>query len=134
MSVLRRLGNGTVVPFLTISSFFWTLPAVPAPGASEEPSEHRAADNRRPGCTIGAELVEEEAEENPGVLVRAIQPGGPSEKAGLRPRDRIMKLDGKETADFYDLYLVLDGLHEGQAVKVEVLRPRRRKSAWRSSI
>ncbi|MDZ4792603.1 MAG: Do family serine endopeptidase [Hyphomicrobiales bacterium] len=62
-----------------------------------------------------------------GALVVSTMPGGPSEKAGLRPGDVILMVDGKTVTDpqtFY-YYFTTKGL-EG-SVKVDVLQPVGRK-------
>jgi S1-C subfamily serine protease len=67
-----------------------------------------------------------------GVLVLAVEPGSPAEKAGLRgiertPRgivlgDLIVGIDGAAIADYDDFYNALDPHQAGDRVKVKVQR------------
>jgi S1-C subfamily serine protease len=55
-----------------------------------------------------------------GIIVAAVQKGGPADKAGIRVQDTILKVDGKPVATADDLATVLAGLKPGQTVPVEV--------------
>ena len=68
-----------------------------------------------------------------GVLVLTVDPGGPADKAGLRPTrrdargrillgDLIVSIDGKPIADSKDLFRILDSYNIGDTVKVRVRR------------
>jgi S1-C subfamily serine protease len=55
-----------------------------------------------------------------GIIVAAVQKGGPADKAGIRVQDTILKVDGKPVATADDLATVLAELKPGQTVPVEV--------------
>jgi putative serine protease PepD len=57
----------------------------------------------------------------PGVLVYSVEPDGPAAKAGIKPGDLIVQVDGKPTPDPAALATVLADLQPGQTVKVMVL-------------
>jgi S1-C subfamily serine protease len=57
----------------------------------------------------------------PGVLVYAVDPGGPAATAGIKPGDLIAAVDGKPTPDPAVLAVVLAQLSPGQTVKVKVI-------------
>jgi S1-C subfamily serine protease len=56
-----------------------------------------------------------------GVLVYAVDPGGPAAKAGIQPGELIVSVDGKPTPDSAALAAVLANLTPGQTVAVKVL-------------
>jgi putative radical SAM enzyme (TIGR03279 family) len=59
------------------------------------------------GDAMGASLVESEAacpEIPVGVVVVGVRPGSPAALAGLRPRDRIIGVNGQPVSDTLDLY------------------------------
>lgn len=63
------------------------------------------------------------AEENPilrqgGVIVRAVRPGSPAEKAGLQPGDRIGLLNGSLVNSREEVRAVLRGLQPGATMEV----------------
>jgi serine protease Do len=57
-----------------------------------------------------------------GVVVSRVVENSPAEKAGLKPDDVILSLNGQSVRDNRNLVRVVGGLPIGQAVKVEVLR------------
>jgi putative serine protease PepD len=57
-----------------------------------------------------------------GVLVSAVVPGGPAAKAGIKPGDVILEVDGKQTPTADVLVSVVAGLHPGQHVPVKLVR------------
>ncbi len=58
--------------------------------------------------------------EGQGALVLSVSPGGPAERAGMRPYDVITSVDGQPTPSAEALAEVLAGLRPGQAVPVTV--------------
>jgi S1-C subfamily serine protease len=57
-----------------------------------------------------------------GVRVASVQPGGPAAKAGIRPGDVIVSVDGQPTPTTVELQTVLATLKQGQTVDVDVVR------------
>jgi serine protease Do len=57
-----------------------------------------------------------------GVLVQTVSPGGPSDKAGLKPRDIIISIDGRPIKDGNDLVEEIAGRHPGTTVRIGYLR------------
>ena len=57
-----------------------------------------------------------------GVLVQEVQPGGPAEKAGLKPEDVIIAMNGKPVQDGDDLVARVADTPIGQDLKVTVDR------------
>jgi serine protease Do len=57
-----------------------------------------------------------------GVLVRDVALGGPSDKAGFRRGDLILKFAGKDVKSFEELVGIVGGLKAGQKVQAEVKR------------
>jgi putative serine protease PepD len=56
-----------------------------------------------------------------GVLVTAVTPGGPAAKAGIKPGEIIVALDGKPTPTADVLIAVVAGLKPGQRVPVKLV-------------
>jgi serine protease Do len=57
-----------------------------------------------------------------GVLVQGVTPGGPADKAGLKPRDIIVSIDGRPIKDGNDLVAEIAGRHPGSSVRIGYLR------------
>jgi serine protease Do len=68
-------------------------------------------------------------EEGGGALVGEITPGGPAEKAGLRPGDVVVKLAGKPVLGSSPMRLAVTQLAPGSKVPIEFVRDGRRSSA-----
>ena len=62
----------------------------------------------------------------PGLQVGGVMPGSTAEKAGLRPGDVIVEVDGAEVLDFEDLRGALRAKKVGQEVTLRVRRPKDR--------
>jgi putative serine protease PepD len=58
-----------------------------------------------------------------GVIVAAVQPGGPADKAGIRPGDVIAKVDGKPATTADMLVTILAQHKPGDQVELEVVDP-----------
>jgi membrane-associated protease RseP (regulator of RpoE activity) len=76
------------------------------------------------GWTVGKEASDEED----GVELVLIYPGGPAEKAGLKVGDRIMSIDGRWTDSVNDCYLAASLVKPGQRVKVAFRRDNETKT------
>lgn len=59
-----------------------------------------------------------------GALVAEVTPGGPAEKAGIKPQDVILKFDGKEVRDSRALPRAIADSEVGKNAAIEVWRDR----------
>ena len=57
-----------------------------------------------------------------GLLVESVIPGGPAERAGLRPRDIIVRFQGQPVSGVDDLHRLLTAERSGVAAEVEIVR------------
>jgi len=57
-----------------------------------------------------------------GVLVQAVTSGGPADKAGLKPRDIIVSIDGRPIKDGNDLVAEIASRHPGSSVRIGYMR------------
>lgn len=57
-----------------------------------------------------------------GVLVSATVPGGPAARAGIKPGDIVLEINGQPTPTADVLVSILADLHPGQKVPVQLLR------------
>jgi serine protease DegQ len=75
---------------------------------------------------LTAEIAQALALENSGgVLIRTLVQNGPADRAGIRPRDIVLAIDGKATRDTPVLLARIAELAPGATVKVTVWRERR---------
>jgi peroxiredoxin len=78
------------------------------------------AETEGPGW-LGVELSARLPEE-PGVLVRAVVPGSPADRAGLLERDVIVSVDGESVSRPPDVIAAVAGHHPGDKVAIALLR------------
>jgi len=57
-----------------------------------------------------------------GALVAEVTPGGPAEKAGLKPGDLVTKVNGQPITDATGLTRAVGQVHAGDAVRLELRR------------
>jgi serine protease Do len=57
-----------------------------------------------------------------GVLVQTVTPGGPADKAGIKPRDIIISIDGRSIKDGNDLVAEIASRRPGSSVRIEYAR------------
>jgi hypothetical protein len=70
--------------------------------------------------------AEEEAERKalalpPGAVVKTLVPDGAAERAGIRPRDLILTVAGREVRSFAEIRPALVGFKAGQSVDIEIV-------------
>ena len=53
---------------------------------------------------------------------RTVTPGGPSDKAGLKPRDIIVTIDGRSIKDGNDLVADIASRHPGTSARIGYIR------------
>jgi putative serine protease PepD len=63
-----------------------------------------------------------------GVVVTAVQPGGPSAAAGIKPGDRLVEVDGTPVANVDELATTLATLKPGKQIPVVVSRGGRKQT------
>ena len=56
------------------------------------------------------------------VEVVEVMPGSPAERAGLRPEDLILAVDGAPVSGVDDLHRLMDGDHIGRACTLAIAR------------
>lgn len=57
-----------------------------------------------------------------GWIVGALTKGGPAEKAGLKPRDILLSIDGRKVMDFSDVQAAVRVRKPGDKITLEILR------------
>jgi serine protease Do len=57
-----------------------------------------------------------------GVILEDVEPGGPSEKAGLQPGDYVTDVDGQPLANLHQFLIAVDRHAIGDVMQVSVLR------------
>jgi S1-C subfamily serine protease len=67
-------------------------------------------------------VVRDHVGQESGLLLVAVEPGGPAEKAGLMLGDTIVALDGEPVRDFRDLVARLTGDRIGATAAVRIVR------------
>jgi Zn-dependent M28 family amino/carboxypeptidase len=93
------------------------IPALSAPGGP--PAEAGAAP---PARRVSFGTMPDFSFEGPGVKVEGVVPGSPAERAGVRPGDVVLKLDGRDVASLRDFSEKLKGMTPGQVVKATLRR------------
>jgi len=64
-----------------------------------------------------------------GVLVQQVQPGGPADKAGLKPGDIITTIDGRNIKDGDDLVNDIAARHPGSSIRLGFIRDGKEQDA-----
>jgi serine protease Do len=57
-----------------------------------------------------------------GVILQDVEPGGPSDEAGLQPGDFIATVDGKTIRDMHQLLIAIDQHAIGDVMQINILR------------
>jgi hypothetical protein len=87
---------------------------VPTPGSGPiAPGRQRAY--------LGA-VVDKDKDPGRGVRVLVVRPGGPAERAGVRPQDLIVAAAGAQVRQLSDMVAVMDRASPGDSLAIEVLR------------
>jgi Do/DeqQ family serine protease len=73
--------------------------------------------------TITPELANAlKLKENQGVIVAGVVRGGPAQKAGLRPGDILVSIDGEKIKDAHEALILISKRKPGTKVKLNILR------------
>lgn len=104
----------------------FAIPAATAVKVADQLRADGTADHSFIGLTLG-EITPQIAErlglpDTRGALALSVPDGGPAAKAGIRPGDVLVKLDGEELASPEDLLAALRSRSPGQTVTVEFRR------------
>jgi hypothetical protein len=81
-----------------------------------------AGDSRSFGASMGTIPDYAAGEDRPGVLLSGVRPGGAAEKAGIRAKDRLLKVGATEVRTVQDLVYVLRRAKPGETVPVTLER------------
>jgi S1-C subfamily serine protease len=71
---------------------------------------------------LGVRLAPVATGTDSAVAVAVVEPGGPAARAGLQPRDLVVRLDGREVTTIEDVYAVLRSHDPGDEVALVVRR------------
>jgi serine protease DegQ len=104
----------------------FAIPAATAVKVADQLRADGTADHSFIGLTLG-DITPQIAErlglpDTRGALALSVPDGGPAAKAGIRPGDVLVKLDGEELASPEDLLAALRSRSPGQTVTVEFRR------------
>lgn len=94
-------------------------------------AEERAADAKRPGYLGLMFTYHPPSEQSKAFMtVQSLAPGGPAERAGLKPGDLIIELDGQPFAfvSTYGMLLHWAEFTPGKPIELTVLRERKRQT------
>ncbi|MBK9372975.1 MAG: M20/M25/M40 family metallo-hydrolase [Holophagales bacterium] len=108
---------------LTVSIAPKTAPGAPAsPAVPVAGSPVPAGSAAPPARRVSFGTMPDFSFEGPGVKVEGVVPGSPAEKAGVKPGDVVLKLDGRDVASLRDFSEQLKGMTPGQIVKTTLRR------------
>jgi S1-C subfamily serine protease len=77
---------------------------------------------------LGVRLGPAATDSGTAVVVATVEPGGPADEAGVKPRDVVVRIDGREVAMIEDVYDVLRGHKPGDTIPVVVRRGDRQRN------
>jgi S1-C subfamily serine protease len=128
--------NGQVIGIPTLAATDPQLGGSAAPGigfaipsntakliAGQIVSQGKVTNSGRAALGIGGATAMTATGQPGGVIITSVQPGGPADKAGIKPGDVILKINGTPTPTLSDLQGVLAGLKPGDTASVTVLQP-----------
>ena len=75
------------------------------------------------GARIGASVSTDDNKElTTGVILASVEPGGPADKAGVKPGDVLVSIDGKPIADPQGVLNAVTGIAPGSTARVKMKR------------
>jgi S1-C subfamily serine protease len=75
-----------------------------------------------PSAQWGVVCTKDKGDEEDGIDVKLVVPGGAAEKGGMKKGDRLLTLDGRWTDSMPDLFEAATFVKAGRTVKVKVKR------------
>ncbi len=87
-----------------------------------DPQQRSAPKILAPAAQWGLVADKGTQDDEPGIDVRKVLPGGAAEKAGLQAGDRLMTLDGRWTDTVVDLYEAATHVKPGKTVPLKIKR------------
>jgi len=75
-----------------------------------------------PAAQWGLRVAKAEGDDEAGVAIKEVMPGGAAAAAGLKAGDRLLTLDDRWTDSVLDCYVAVSAIKPGTAVKVTVQR------------
>jgi serine protease DegQ len=104
----------------------FAIPAATATEVAEELLDDGTADHSYVGIVPGAitqEIAEQlRLDDTTGVAVLSVAEGGPAERAGIRPGDILVSMDGEQLRSPEDLLAALRQLDPGDEITLDVQR------------
>jgi aminopeptidase YwaD len=89
----------------------------------QEPNGREGSSDEMPTYRVVMGLTPDiGGDDKPGMLVEAVNPEGPADLAGMRAKDRILRIGDKKIANIFDYMAALRKNNPGDAVEVTVLR------------
>jgi hypothetical protein len=79
-----------------------------------------SAESGQGGATLGVNIVS--SEDGRGVVVARIRPGTPADQMGLRPRDRIISVNGQPVASIDEFISTIRSMKPGTEVQLSIER------------
>lgn len=75
-----------------------------------------------PAAQWGLRVAKDDGDEDSGVVIREVFPGGAASNAGIQVGDRMLLLDGRWTDTVADCYLAAESIKSGQTVEAVLKR------------
>jgi serine protease DegQ len=110
----------------------FAIPAATAARVADELLEHGRAQHAYLGLQPGEltpKIASELSVSGDGVVVYAVTPGGPSDKAGIRPGDVLTAVVGQEVTTVEELFAALRHHEPGETVAIAYVRDGDRHTA-----
>jgi len=79
-----------------------------------------SAESGQGGATLGVNVAS--SQDNQGVVVARIRPGTPADQMGLRPRDRVISINGQPVASVDEFISTIRGMKPGTEVQLSIDR------------
>ena len=96
-------------------------PVNPSPRTITQPADSTANPPAQERGYLGI-VADDRLDRGRGVRIQEVRPGGPGEKAGLRPKDLITGLQGIRVRQMSDLAGILQQLVPGVSLKFDIVR------------